>query len=83
VLALAEAYLQGVSTRKMKAVTESLMGKEFSSTSISRFASTLDAELDCRRERSFTKEYPYVVADFADFVAGNTKPLDCQGVLRV
>jgi putative transposase len=63
VLALAEAYLQGVSTRKMKFVTESLMGKEFSSTSISRFASTLDSELDCWRERSFTKEYPYVVVD--------------------
>ena len=63
VLALAEAYLQGVSTRKMKVVTESLMGKEFSSTSISRFASTLDAELDCWRERSFTREYPYVVVD--------------------
>jgi putative transposase len=63
VLALAEAYLQGVSTRKMKVVTESLMGKEFSSTSISRFASTLDAELDCWRERSFTTGYPYVVVD--------------------
>lgn len=63
VLALAEAYLQGVSTRKMKVVTESLMGKEFSSTSISRFATTLDAELDCWRERSFTREYPYVVVD--------------------
>lgn len=39
------------------------MGKEFSSASISRFASTLDDELDCWRERSFTKEYPYVVVD--------------------
>ena len=63
VLALAEAYLQGVSTRKMKAVTESLMGKEFSSASISRFASTLDDELDCWRKRIFTREYPYVVVD--------------------
>ena len=63
VLALAEAYLQGVSTRKMKMVTEQLMGKEFSSASISRFSATLDAELDSWRERSFTKEYPYVVVD--------------------
>jgi putative transposase len=63
VLALAEAYLQGVSTRKMKMVTEELMGKEFSSTSISRFAANLDAELDAWRDRSFTKEYPYVVVD--------------------
>ena len=46
VLALAEAYLQGVSTRKMKKITEELMGKEFLHTSISRFAVRLDAELD-------------------------------------
>jgi len=63
VLALAEAYLQGVSTRKMKMVTEQLMGKEFSSASISRFSATLDAELDAWRERSFTKEYAYVIVD--------------------
>jgi len=63
VLALAEAYLQGVSTRKMKMVTEQLMGKEFSSASISRFSATLDTELNIWRERSFTKEYPYVVVD--------------------
>jgi len=63
VLALAEAYLQGVSTRKMKMITEQLMGKEFSSASISRFSATLDAELEYWRERSFTKEYPYVVVD--------------------
>ena len=41
VLALAEAYIQGVSTRKMKMVTEQLMGKEFSSMSISRFSANL------------------------------------------
>lgn len=63
VLALAEAYLQGVSTRKMKMITEQLMGKEFSSASISRFSATLDAELDFWRERSLTNEYPYVVVD--------------------
>ncbi len=63
VLALAEAYFQRVSTRKMKVVTEILMGKEFSPTSISRFSTTLDDELDCWRERIFTREYLYVVAD--------------------
>jgi transposase-like protein len=63
VLALAEAYLQGVSTRKMKLVTEQLMGKEFSSASISRFSAQLDAELDAWRGRSLNKEYPYIVVD--------------------
>jgi len=63
VLALAEAYIQGVSTRKMQMITEQLMGKEFSSTTISRFSANLDAELDNWRERSFQKAYPYVVVD--------------------
>jgi len=63
VLALAEAYIQGVSTRKMQMITEQLMGKEFSSTTISRFSANLDSELDTWRERSFHKEYPYVVVD--------------------
>jgi len=63
VLALAEAYIQGVSTRKMKMITEQLMGKEFSSTSISRFAINLDTELDAWRERSLTRNFPYIVVD--------------------
>ena len=62
-LALAEAYIQGVSTRKMKMITEKLMGREFSSMAISRFSATLDAELDSWRGRSFQKEYPYVIID--------------------
>ena len=63
VLALAEAYIQGVSTRKMKMITEQLMGREFSSMAISRFSATLDAELDSWRERSLQKEYRYVIVD--------------------
>jgi putative transposase len=63
VLALAEAYLQGVSTRKMKQVTEELMGKQFSHTSISRFTANLDAEPDTWRDRSLKGEFPYVIVD--------------------
>ena len=63
VLALAEAYIQGVSTRKVKMITEKLMGREFSSMAISRFSASLDAELDAWRERTFQKEYPYVIVD--------------------
>jgi len=63
VLALAEAYLQGVSTRKMKQITEVLMGKQFSHTSISRFTTNLDAELDAWRDRTLDGEFPYVLVD--------------------
>lgn len=46
VTALAEMYGQGVSTRKVKAITEELCGYEFSSATISRATEALDRELD-------------------------------------
>src|SRR4029450_12185485 len=42
---LAEMYVQGVSTRKVKAITEELCGHSFSASSISRINQTLDEEL--------------------------------------
>jgi putative transposase len=45
VSALAEMYVQGVSTRKVKAVTETLCGHEFSATTISEANKSLDAAL--------------------------------------
>jgi len=41
IMALYEAYVNGVSTRKMKKITEVLLGKGFSSSSISRYADEL------------------------------------------
>jgi len=63
VAALAEAYVQGVSTRKMAKVTERLLGKEFSASTISRFSEQLDAELEAWRGRPLTQDYPYVKMD--------------------
>lgn len=45
VAALAEMYVQGVSTRKGKAITEELCGHEFSASSISRINESLEEEL--------------------------------------
>lgn len=50
-LALAEAYVQGVSTRRMKEVTEELCGTKLSSTQVSRFAQVLDEEVRKFKER--------------------------------
>lgn len=64
VAALGEAYVQGVSTRKMAKVTEKLMGREFSSTSISNFTAALDTELQLWRERDLSdKNFAYVLFD--------------------
>jgi len=63
IIALAEAYVNGVSTRKMKKVTEELLGKEFSSMTISRYAEELDSELNTWRERPLKEEYVYIILD--------------------
>jgi putative transposase len=50
-LSLAEMYVQGVSTRKVKAITEKLCGFEVSSSQVSRATSELDEHFKQWRER--------------------------------
>ena len=61
--ALAEMYVQGVSTRKVKAITEELCGHEFSASSISRINQSLDEELEKFARRPLEEEYPYLILD--------------------
>jgi len=51
ILALAEMYVQGVSTRKVTAIVEELCGLEVTSTQVSRAAAELDEKLDAWRNR--------------------------------
>jgi transposase-like protein len=61
-LALAEMYVQGVSTRKVKAITEQLCGVNVSSAMVSQAAAQMDTELGKWRERP-VGEYPYLFLD--------------------
>lgn len=63
-LALAEMYVQGVSTRRVIDVLQRLLGPEIaiSSTQVSRIAATLDAGLTAWRERPLGPT-PYVLLD--------------------
>ena len=63
VSALTEMYVQGVSTRKVKAVTEELCGHEFSASTISRMNQSLDKELDEFAQRRLEDAYPYLILD--------------------
>lgn len=63
VIALQEMYLNGVSTRKTKKITEKLCGTEFSKDQVSRFAQKLDKKVEAWRNRELRKEYPYLVID--------------------
>ena len=63
VASLAEMYVQGVSTRKVKEITEELCGHSFSASSISRATEQLDTELRKFSERRLEEDYPYLVHD--------------------
>jgi len=63
VATLAEMYVQGVSTRKVKAVTEELCGYEFSASTVSEMNKTLDAKLQAFANRRLEEPYPYLIVD--------------------
>ena len=63
VAAMLEMYVQGVSTRKVKTITEELCGHEFSSATISRIVGQLDTELEKFARRRLEEPYPYLVLD--------------------
>jgi transposase-like protein len=56
--AFTEMYVQGVSTRKVKAVTEELCGHEFSASTVSRMNQSLDKELEKFASRKLEDAYP-------------------------
>ena len=59
---LAEMYVQGVSTRKVAAITEQLCGTAISSAQVSRATALLDEELSAWRSRSLGR-CPYLFLD--------------------
>lgn len=63
VAALMEMYVQGVSTRRVKAITEELCGHEFSASAVSEINQKLDEELTRFMTRRLEEEYPYLILD--------------------
>ena len=56
-------YVQGVSTRKVKAVTEALCGHAFSASAISTINKSLDQALRAFAERRLEEPFPYLILD--------------------
>lgn len=63
VLSIMEMYVQGVSTRKVKKITEELCGLEISKSQVSTLVKGLDKEIQQWRKRPLGKRYPYLVVD--------------------
>ncbi|MER9807349.1 transposase, partial [Mesorhizobium sp. M0133] len=57
------AEIQGVSTRKVKAITEELCGHAFSASSISAINKRLDESLKAFAERPLQEPFPYLILD--------------------
>ena len=82
-LAIAEMYVQGVSTRKVKKITEELCGLEISKSQVSALAKGLDTEIETWRERPLTKGYPYLVVDALYEKVRHNGAIVSRGVLTV
>src|ERR671928_482542 len=63
VATLAEMYVQGVSTRKVKAVTEELCGHAFSASAISAADKRLDESLAAFAGRRLEEPFAYLILD--------------------
>jgi transposase-like protein len=92
-LALAEMYVQGVSTRKVAAITEQLCGTEITSSQVSRAAALLDEILEGWRERPLDEiVYLYLDARYEkvridgqirDVAILMASGVDCQGKRQI
>ena len=63
VAVVAEAYVQGVSTRKVEALVQSLGIVGLSKSEVSRLCAALDAQATAFRTRRLEAEYPYLWLD--------------------
>ena len=63
VLAVMQMYVEGVSTRKVRDITEALCGLEISKSQVSVLAQKLDEEARQWRERAIEQEHPYLMID--------------------
>jgi transposase-like protein len=82
-LALAEMYVQGVSTRKVAEITRELCGSEVSSSQVSRAAELLDEELSAWRNRPLGA-MPYLILDARyEKVRHGGSVIDCAVLLAI
>ena len=83
VLTMMEAYILGVSTRKVSGLTETLCGTSFSASTVSNLSRALDGRIAAFKERPLSKEYPYVFVDATYIKARIDENVISQGVVIV
>jgi putative transposase len=64
VLTFMDMYVSGVSTRKVKKITQTLCGRSFSKSTVSKLCGGLDAQVRAWAERPLDEQaYPFILAD--------------------
>jgi len=63
VLAMMEAYIEGVSTIRLKDITEELCGISFSASTVSNLAKSLDDKVYAFKKRPLASYCPYIIID--------------------
>jgi len=78
---LLEMVVQGVSTRKVAAITEELCGTEVSKSCVSRLCEALDARLAAFKERRLEDKFPFVLIDAMYIKARGDERVQSKAVL--
>ncbi len=83
VLSLMEMVLQGVSTRKVSQITETVCGSSFSKSTVSNLCEELDKEVEQFRKRPLTTTYPFLIVDAIYVKARDSGSVKSKGLLVV
>jgi putative transposase len=81
VLAMLEMVVQGVSTRKVAAITQELCGTEVSKSFVSRLSDALDIRLKAFNERRLEGQFPFVLIDAMYIKVRNCERVQSQAIL--
>lgn len=82
VLGIMEMYLEGVSCRKVKKITEQLCGVSFSKSTVSQLSTNLDVRLQAWRNRPLhDKKYPFLIVDALIVKVRRSQSIRSTGVL--
>ncbi len=81
ILSMMEMVVQGVSTRKVGEITETLCGTSFSKSTVSALCKDLDPIVDSFRNRPLNGYYPFVIVDAIYMRARENHAVRSKGLL--
>jgi len=80
-LSLMEMVVQGVSTRKISNITETLCGTNFSKSTVSALCQELDPVVEEFRHRPLERHYPFLIVDAIYMKAREDQRVKSRGLL--